>query len=103
MGQTRAGSVRLGIAEQRGCQVGVGCSVSETHRCRMLSFRSRLPRRSKMLEVAIPAGLEPATRGVEIRYSIQLSYGTVRAGAPRGWPVSYHGTYEKSGCPPRLD
>ena len=45
---------------------------------------SRQPRR-----MAIPAGFEPATRGVEIRYSIQLSYGTVAS-------AFYHRSWQKA-------
>jgi hypothetical protein len=59
---------------------------------------SYAPFRSILLKLlAIPAGFEPATHGVEIRYSIQLSYGTVRRHLDRR---SYHGQYEKSALPP---
>jgi hypothetical protein len=47
--------------------------ANDDERWRMMAARN----------LAIPAGLEPATRGVEIRYSIQLSYGTVRVGQSR--------------------
>lgn len=51
--------------------------------------------------VAIPAGLEPATRGVEIRYSIQLSYGTVWCGQGPGSHLAVTAARAASGPCPR--
>ena len=67
------------------CNRGVSIFQHRTTRIEIIGFfptnvypvvsRSVPAKPLKLL--AIPAGLEPATRGVEIRYSIQLSYGTI--------------------------
>src|SRR5579862_399886 len=75
----------------RACHVGITMTVHLIDvGCFLPGFlRERRVGRSKQEDLAIPAGLEPATRGVEIRYSIQLSYGTI-AMSPAGCPALGH-------------
>gem|GEM_PF-1400433 len=39
--------------------------------------------------MALPAGIEPATYGLEVRRSLQLSYGSLAALDLRQWPAFY--------------
>ena len=82
----------FGMTEESGDFSGdlaSSCIIFRPGRSSMIPIRSK--QIVKMLcgnylkGLAVPAGLEPATRGVEIRYSIQLSYGTDLGNQPGGW------------------